>query len=191
MLCSYSFQKMPENMYLKVQVSGPAAQFSPAVVNASPFQIQGGACNSTPQGTLSFILGGGAMLCGDNAYNINVKLIALASAIARAPNPSSALLPKAGGLPHGLLSQPTQNPLLNGVTEGATGTATLQEPGTGASTTTNNARGAVLSNNKALGAGGFTGGVKPAGNGGFTGGVEPQPSSALMGGGYFVPRCHR
>src|SRR5258708_25502778 len=77
MLCSYSFNKLPENLYLKVTVSAPSSEFSPATTSASPFQIQGGNCNKTPQSTLSFILSGGEMLCGDNAYNVNLKFQAL------------------------------------------------------------------------------------------------------------------
>src|SRR5258708_39852191 len=77
MLCSYSFNKLPENLYLKVTVSAPSSEFSPATTSASPFQIQGGNCNKTPPSTLSLILSGGEMLCGDNAYNVNLKLQAL------------------------------------------------------------------------------------------------------------------
>jgi len=186
MLCSYSFQKMPEHLYLKVQVSAPTSQFSSAMANAVPFQINGGACNSTPQGTLSFILGGGEMLCGDNAYNINLKLTALAPAIARAPGPSS-LLQNPGGPPHGLLSQSTQNVTANGATGSATGGGTLLHPGSSFSGVAANAKGPLLSNSKPSGAGGFTGGVKPSGTGGFTGGVEPQPVSGSISGN-FVPK---
>jgi hypothetical protein len=76
MLCSYSFHQIPVGEYLRVRVAVAATAFSAGVSVQDPpdFEIFGGNCNNTPQGTLSFILTGGEMICGNNAYNINLKL---------------------------------------------------------------------------------------------------------------------
>src|SRR5262249_31066138 len=76
MLCSYSFHQMPVGEYLRVSAAVTANTFSAAVSVQTPpdFEIFGGNCNHTPPGTLSFILTGGEMVCGNNAYNINLKL---------------------------------------------------------------------------------------------------------------------
>ena len=71
MLCSYSFHNMPQNIYLRALLYGPP---SASVVTPSAFQIPGGNCTSTPPSTLSFMLTGGEMLCGNSASNINFKL---------------------------------------------------------------------------------------------------------------------
>jgi hypothetical protein len=76
MFCSYSFRQIPVGEYLRVQATVAANVFSAGVSiqNPSDFEIFGGTCNNTPQSTLSFILTGGEMVCGNNAYNINLKL---------------------------------------------------------------------------------------------------------------------
>src|SRR5690348_12351613 len=66
MLCSYAFQSMPENVALRVLLYG--APSSASVSLPPSFQIPGGNCNSTPSGTLSFILTGGEMICGNGAF---------------------------------------------------------------------------------------------------------------------------
>jgi hypothetical protein len=76
MLCSYAFQNMPENVAVRVLLYG--APSSATVSMPSSFQIPGGNCNSTPSGTLSFILTGGQVLCGNGAFNINFKLTSAA-----------------------------------------------------------------------------------------------------------------
>src|SRR5438034_7705250 len=90
MLCSYSFHNMPENVSLRALLYGPPP--STSVVIPSAFQIPSGNCNATPSSALSFILTGGEMLCGDNAFNINFKLTSKAVAVPR-PTVPSMLLP--------------------------------------------------------------------------------------------------
>ena len=131
MLCSYSFQNMPEKVSLRALLYGMPTTVSVAIPPA--FQIPGGNCNSSPSSALSFILTGGSMLCGNGAFNINFKLTASASAIARSPQ-NSTLLRNAGGPPHGLLEQPAvQNSNVTSPTSAATGGSTLlsSAPGTG------------------------------------------------------------
>ena len=76
MLCSYVFRQIPVGEYLRVRATVAATAFTTGVSfqNPADFEIFGGNCNNTPQGTLSFILTGGEMVCGNNAYNINLKL---------------------------------------------------------------------------------------------------------------------
>jgi hypothetical protein len=81
MFCSYSFRQMPVGEYLRVNAAVATPAFSAAVSAQNPpdFEIFGGNCNNTPPGTLSFMLTGGEMVCGNNAYNINLKLYASGS----------------------------------------------------------------------------------------------------------------
>ena len=76
MFCSYLFRQIPVGEYLRVRAAVAATAFSTGVSVQNPpdFEIFGGNCNNTPPGTLSFMLTGGEMLCGNNAYNINLKL---------------------------------------------------------------------------------------------------------------------
>jgi hypothetical protein len=132
MLCSYSFHDMPERVSLRTLLYGIPSTAS--VATPAAFQISGGNCNSTPQGTLSFILTGGPMLCGDGAYNINFKLTASASAISRSPENSTLLRSAGGGQPQGLMVPPaSQNSNVSGAATSVTGGATLLPtgPGTG------------------------------------------------------------
>jgi hypothetical protein len=204
MLCSYSFNKLPENLYLKVTVSAPSSEFSPATTSASPFQIQGGNCNQTPQSTLSFILSGGEMLCGDNAYNVNLKLQALS--MASRPTgvtgplinrPAATLLsakPEAAG---NMTS--ADGGLLSPARAGRDGNFAHSIGGSGGyeGTTRATAKGPGpqgISSVNGEGRGGFTGGIKPGGSGGFTGGVmptlqtEPSPVMTSTVSGAYVPR---
>ena len=119
MLCSYAFQNMPENVSLRALLYG--APTTASVSTPSVLQIPGGNCNSTPSSTLSFILTGGEMLCGNGAFNVNFKVTFSPSAIERSPE-KSTLIPNAGGPPHGLVEQPAaRNSNVSSPTSGVTG----------------------------------------------------------------------
>ena len=133
MLCSYSFHNMPEKVSLRALLYGMPSNVS--VATPAAFQIPGGNCSSGPSSTLSFILSGGPMLCGDGAYNINFKLTAPASSIERSPG-RSGLVPNAGGPPHGLLAQSPQNASVNSATSSVTGKPTLLSAAPGTSSPT-------------------------------------------------------
>ena len=104
MLCSYEFQNMPENVALRVLLYG--APSSASVSMPSSFQIPGGNCNSTPSSSLSFILSGGELLCGNGAFNINFKLTSAAVAPPRTTAQLLSRTPK----PPGLLSNSGSTP---------------------------------------------------------------------------------
>jgi hypothetical protein len=143
MLCSYSFQNIPEDVSLRALLYGPPTTTS--VPTPPAFQIPGGNCNSGPSSTLSFILTGGPMLCGHGAYNINFKLTGSASGIERSPE-KSTLIPNAGGPPHGLLEQPAaRNSNVSSPTSGVTGGSPLLSSASGVGSPT-----ASQSNNGAL-----------------------------------------
>jgi hypothetical protein len=153
MLCSYSFQNMPENVSLRALLYGQPTTAS--VATPSAFQIPGGICSSGPSSTLSFILTGGPMLCGHGAYNINFKVTGSASGIARAPE-KSTLIPNAGGPPHGLLQQPaTQNSNVSSPTSGVTGGSPLllSAPGMGSPNASQSNNGALPKNGAPVSAG--------------------------------------
>jgi len=131
MLCSYSFQNMPEKVSVRTLLYGMPTTATVALPSA--FQIPGGNCNLRPSSTLSFILTGGPTICGDGAYNINFKVTLLPSSIERSPG-RSGVISNVGGPPHGLLSQPAApNSSISGPTKSATSGATLLSsgPGTG------------------------------------------------------------
>jgi hypothetical protein len=167
MLCSYSFQDMPENVSLRALLYGQPTTASVAIPSA--FQIPGGNCNSGPSSTLSFILTGGPMLCGHGAYNINFKLTSAAAAAPR-PTAPSILLPHAPSS-GGMLSQPQTAPANATPAAPNQGGATLlpanpsSAPGNASNTPASNGMLAptVKSGGAASigGSGGFTGGVKP------------------------------
>jgi hypothetical protein len=96
MLCSYAFQNLPKNVALRVLLYG--APSSATVSMPSSFQIPGGNCNSTPSSTLSFILTGGQVLCGNGAFNINFKLTSAAGTPPRTTAPLLSGTPKPPGL---------------------------------------------------------------------------------------------
>ena len=100
MLCSFAFQNMPENVAMRVLLYG--APSSASVSMPSSFQIPGGNCNSTPSSSLSFILTGGEMLCGNGAFNINFKL----TAVAKEPSKVTGPLLSGSAKPSGMLSNP-------------------------------------------------------------------------------------
>src|ERR1051325_7855546 len=100
MLCSYAFQNMPENVDLRVLLYG--APSAASVSMPSSFQIPGGNCNSAPSSSLSFILTGGEMLCGNGAFNINFKL----TAVANEPSKIAGQLLSGSAKPAGMLSNP-------------------------------------------------------------------------------------
>src|SRR5215469_7688138 len=99
MLCSYSFHQMPVGEYLRVTAAVNAAAFLKAVSVQNPpdFEVFGGNCNNTPQSTLSFILTGGEMVCGNNAFNINLKLYGSGSLSGIQPARSGPLLQNGSG----------------------------------------------------------------------------------------------
>ena len=99
MLCSYSFHQIPVGEYLRVTAAVNAAAFLKAVSVQNPpdFEIFGGNCNNTPQSTLSFILTGGEMVCGNNAFNINLKLYGSGSLSGIQPARSGPLLQNGSG----------------------------------------------------------------------------------------------
>ena len=153
MLCSYSFQNMPENVSLRPLLYGVPTTTS--VATPSAFQIPGGNCNSGPSSTLSFILTGGPMLCGHGAYNINFKLTFLPSAIERSPE-KTTLMPNAGGPPHGLMEQPAaRNSNVSSPTSGVTGGSPLllSAPGAGSPTASQSNNGALPKNGGQVSAG--------------------------------------
>jgi hypothetical protein len=198
MLCSYAFHNMPENVFLRALLYGPSTA---SVSIPSAFQILGGNCNSTPSSSLSFILTGGEMPCGDNAFNINFKLTPTAGAASPRPTAPSILLPHAPPSA-GLLSKAQDAPAAATLlTPAPTGGATLlsAKPGTAAG----NASSTPGSNETLLpaaksangasigGSGGFTGGVKPAnGNLGFSDSANPTANnlSTPVLTGNFVPK---
>jgi len=105
MLCSYAFQNLPKNVALRVLLYG--APSSVSVSMPSSFQIPGGNCNSTPSSTLSFILTGGELVCGNGAFNINFKLTSAAGTPPRTTAPLLSgtpkpprLLPNSGSTPN-------------------------------------------------------------------------------------------
>ena len=165
MLCSYAFQNMPENVALRVLLYG--APSSASVSMPSSFQIPGGNCNSTPSSSLSFILTGGEILCGNGAFNINFKLTSAAVAAPR-PTTPSVLLPHVPS-PGGMLSQP-QAASAN-ATPGApkTSGATLLSPNPSAP---GNASSTPASNGMLAPAVKSGDGASTGGSGGFTGGVK-------------------
>jgi len=99
MLCSYSFHQIPVGEYLRVTAAVNAAAFLKAVSVQNPpdFEIFGGNCNNTPQSALSFILTGGEMVCGNNAFNINLKLYGSGSLSGIQPARSGPLLQNGSG----------------------------------------------------------------------------------------------
>jgi hypothetical protein len=192
MLCSYSFNKLPENLYLKVTVSASSAEFSPATTSASPFPIQGGNCNKTPPSTLSFVLSGGQMLCGDNAFNVNLRLQALSMATrptgVTGPlinRPAATLLSAKPQVAGGMTS--ADGGLLSTARAGGDGNSAHSIGGsggyTGTTRTTAKDPGLVgISSVNGDGRGGFTSGAKIGGTGGFTGGIRPDLPFAFTGG---------
>lgn len=99
MLCVYALQKIPTGVYLRVTLSVQPSTFFPAVSAQSPpaFEIFGGNCNSGPQGTLSYILTGGELVCGNNAFNINFKLQSAGTRLQSGPSTTPLIRGTASG----------------------------------------------------------------------------------------------
>jgi hypothetical protein len=190
MLCSYSFHNMPQNIYLRALLYGPP---SASVVTPSAFQIPGGNCTSTPPSTLSFMLTGGEMLCGNSAFNINFKLTPVGMA---RPAVTTAPLLNGSGKPTRMLSSSgaTSNLDTSAAPPNSNGGATLLPGQTNvAGIPSSGTRGGLLSSAKpgsdanatgAIGgAGGYIGPTKPVeknpGPGGFTGGIKAGNSAAI------------
>jgi len=176
MLCSYQFQNMPENVALRVLLYG--APSSESVSMPSSFQIPGGNCNSTPSGTLSFILTGGEMLCGNGAFNINFKLTSTAVAAPRPTTPSILLSQTPGS--GGMLSQPQAAPANPTPAAPNPSGATLLLPNPGNSS--GNASSATAPSGMLASPVKSGGAASTGGSGGFSGGVKQgtTPSQKLL-----------
>jgi hypothetical protein len=190
MVCSFSFHNMPQNVYLRALLYGPP---SAVVATPPPFQIPGGNCTSTPPSTLSFILTGGEMLCGNGAFNINFKLTP--AGMAR-PAVTTAPLLNGSGKPKGMLSSSgaTSNLDTSAAPPNTNGGATLLPGQTNvAGIPSSGTRGGLLSSAKPGsdanatgvigGAGGYTGTTRPIEKnpdpGAFTGGIRSGNSNAI------------
>jgi hypothetical protein len=189
MLCSFSFQNMPEHVSVRTLLYGPP---SGSFVIPAAFQIPGDTCASTPQSTLSFILTAGETLCGDGAFNINFKLNS--TAMARPPGSTAPLL-NGSGKPQGMLSNPgtMSSPAATTATRNTISGTTLlpaQTDAAGSMTPSgqtgllSGAKSGVNGNSTAAigGTGGYTGTTKPGekapGPGGLSGGIKPVDSTA-------------
>lgn len=185
MLCSYAFQNVPENVALRVLLYG--APSSSSVSMPSAFQVPGGNCNSTPSSSLSFILTGGEMLCGNGAFNINFKL----TSVAVPPSKTTAPLLSGSAKPAGLLSNPASptNASTLASTPSSSSGATLlsSQPNAAAPMSSRPQAGLLTSsqpggNTNSAGAiggsGGYTGNTKSSRSPvGFSGGIKSGPSN--------------
>ena len=97
MVCGYSFHQLPakETLEVRAAIEQPGAFAVPVVVKQAPgsfgtdFVLGTGGCNQTPQQTLSSILGSFALICGGNAFNVNLEVFASAVPARGAIPPSS------------------------------------------------------------------------------------------------------
>ena len=103
MVCGYSFHQLPakETLEVRAAITQPSAFTPQVVVKQAPgsygtdFVLGTGPCNQTPQQTLSAILSSFAVICGPNAFNVNLELLA-SPAPARGATPQSSIkLPQA------------------------------------------------------------------------------------------------
>jgi hypothetical protein len=208
MLCSYAFQSMPENVAMRVLLYG--APSSSSVSMPSPFQIPGGNCNSTPSSTLSFILTGGQVLCGNGAFNINFKLTLLAAAPPKTTAPLLSGSAKPGGLlsnagsasnaasPVGTPNSSSGATLLSSQANAAssmtsgTQTGLLSSPQSGANANSvgniGGSGGSAGTTKSSASPAGFTGGVKPAGSSSSIQQIQPNQSPAATSGSGTWPR---
>lgn len=191
MRCSYSFHNMPENIYLRALLYGQPTISSVAIPAA--FQIPGGNCTNGPPSTLSFMLTGGEMLCGDGAFNINFKLTSTAAM--KRPATTAPLL-AGSGKPSGLLSKAgTASDLdtkvatpdtFGGATPlpGQTNAAGPMTSGTRTGLLTSaQSSGGENSTRSIGGAGGLNGGTRVGdGSGGFNRGTRPALRISFTGG---------
>ena len=185
MLCSYAFQNMPENVAVRVLLYG--APSSASVSMPSSFQIPGGNCNSTPSSSLSFILTGGEMLCGNGAFNINFKL----TSVGKAPPKVSGPLLSGSAKPASMLANPASptNASSLAVAPNSSSGPTLlsSQPNTPAAMSSQPQAGLLSSSPTAgktnsagsiSGSGGYTGNTKSSQNPvGFSGGVKSGTSN--------------
>jgi hypothetical protein len=187
MLCSYSFHQMPVGEYLRVRVAVQATAFSAgtSVQNPADFEIFGGNCNQTPSSALSFILGGGEMVCGNNAFNVNFKLVSSVGAPGVVPAKSAPLLSATGTSSSG--GTLTLNGKSEGVTTSSGGTLLLN-----GGTNTTSSGGTLKLNGSSNGVTASSGGTLLTGGpgpGAFTGGVKPAlPAMQAGGSAAFVPK---
>ena len=149
MLCSYSFHNMPENVALRALLYAPPSE---TVTTPPAFQIHGGSCNSTPSSSLSFILSGGEMLCGDGAFNVNFNMVSKNGRTVPPGVTAPLLSPKGTPSPSGGSLLLNSAPGTNTTPSGGT---LLSSGGSGGATTS---RGTLLAGGS--GAGAYTGGVK-------------------------------
>ncbi len=97
MVCGYGFHQLPAKQTLEVRAAiTQSSAFTPHVaVKQAPgsygtdFVLGTGPCNDTPQQTLSAILGSFAVICGPNAFNVNLELFPLPTPARGAIPPSS------------------------------------------------------------------------------------------------------
>ena len=183
MLCSYAFQNMPENVDLRVLLYG--APSAASVSMPSSFQIPGGNCNSAPSSSLSFILTGGEMLCGNGAFNINFKL----TAVAKEPSKIAGPLLSGSAKPAGMLSNPASATNAPAGTLNSSNGPTLLSSQPNATTPMSSQRQAGLptssqptvntnSGGSISGSGGYTGNTKSRQSPvGFSGGVKSGASN--------------
>jgi hypothetical protein len=192
MLCSYAFQSMPENVALRVLLYG--APSSASVSLPPSFQIPGGNCNSTPSGTLSFILTGGEMICGNGAFNINFKLNSTAGRVQQAP--ATATLLQSKPTPSGgMLSNSNSTALLGRAATPGTLTPTTMLPPQGSqpqSARVNTQSGVapvggqLLASKQAMN-GGLSGGIKTGVPSTSPSQIANPPAAGFTGSGNFVP----
>lgn len=182
MLCSYSLHNLPENVSLRTLLYGPPSK---AFVTPPAFQIPGGTCASGPPSTLSFMLTGGEMLCGDGAFNINFKLTpptmagsAVTAPLLNGPVEPKGMLANSGTTPAHETTARTPNQvggatLLPGQTNAAGGVTASAQPGL----LTAKAGGNGNSARTIGGAGGYAGTTQPGdknpGSGVSSGGIKP------------------
>jgi hypothetical protein len=133
MVCGYSFHQLPAKETLEVRAAiTQASAFTPQVVvkqapgsYGTDFVLGTGLCNQTPQQTLSAILGAFAVICGPNAFNVNLELFAL-PAPARGAIPSSIKLSPAAHTGQ----QPAPGMLLSQSSAGSPSNSTTRSPNT-------------------------------------------------------------
>lgn len=189
MLCEYSLQKMPTGMYLRVSLTIQASAFFPAVSVQSPqaFEIFGGNCNSSTAnlGSLSYILTGGELVCGDNAFNVNFKLNSTAGRLQQ----GSATAPLMRGNVQGALSSNSVPVEDSVVTPDTVTRATLLPSTTNASQNRANAGGTTGMLVPAVKPGGaassqrgpIPGALAPKSTGSGAGAVAPSPATSRPG----------
>jgi hypothetical protein len=134
MVCGYSFHQLPakETLEVRAAITQPSAFTPQVVVKQAPgsygtdFVLGTGPCNDTPQQTLSAILGSFAVICGPNAFNVNLELFASPAPARGAIPPSSIKLPQAAQTGQ----QPSPGMMLSQSSGGSTPNSTTRSPNT-------------------------------------------------------------